>query len=149
MARLTKQFESAKTDWETPDDVFIPLDKEFGFSLDVAASAQNTKCSSFLSEEDNALEKQWSGTCWCNPPYGRDLQKWVRKAVIETWNHVTTVMFIPARTNTKWWHEFCIPFGEVRFVKGRPKFGGANQGLPWPLAIIIFRGKPKILQGDV
>ena len=143
MARLTKQFESAKTEWETPDEIYTPLHKEFDFSLDVAASEDNTKCNIFFTEKHNALNRPWCGVCWCNPPYGRALKDWVKKAVVETWNGVTTVMLIPVRSNTIWWHELCIPFAEIRFIKGRPKFGGADEGLPWPLAIMIFRGKPK------
>lgn len=142
MARLDKQFESAKTEWETPLDLFNPLNDEFRFEMDVCALPENTKCEKFLSPDDDGLVSKWGGVCWCNPPYGRDLAKWVRKACCETWNGVTTVMLIPVRSNTKWWHELCIPFGEIRFVLGRPKFGGADQGLPWPLAVIVFRGKP-------
>lgn len=145
MARLEKQFESAKTEWETPTDLFAPLDAEFGFTLDVAADAANAKCKRFLTATDDGLATDWSGTCWCNPPYGRDLSKWVRKAVRQTWDGVTTVMLIPVRSNTAWWHDLCIPFGEIRFVRGRPKFGGADEGLPWPLAIIVFRGRPKVV----
>jgi phage N-6-adenine-methyltransferase len=145
MARLDKQFSSDKVEWETPPDLFDPINNEFGFTLDVAADSTNAKCNKYLTLSDDGLNTPWSGVCWCNPPYGRDLSKWVRKGCIETWNGVTSVFLIPVRSNTKWWHELCIPFGEIRFVKGRPKFGGADQGLPWPLAIIVFRGKP-ILQ---
>lgn len=144
MARLDKQFESATTEWETPDEIFEPLAKEFKFTLDVAAIAENTKCKKYLSPEQDGLNSPWEGICWCNPPYGRDLSKWVRKAVWETWNSVTTVMLIPVRSNTVWWHDLCLPFSEIRFIKGRPKFGSADQGLPWPLAILIFRGRPKL-----
>ena len=144
MARLDKQFESATVEWSTPDDIFKPLDEEFAFTLDVAASKENTKCIEFLSSESDGLTTPWNGVCWCNPPYGRDLSKWVRKAVWETWNGVSTVMLIPVRSNTIWWHELCIPFGEIRFVKGRPRFGGASEGLPWPLAVIVFRGRPTL-----
>lgn len=144
MARLEKQFESATVEWATPDDIFSPLANEFAFAMDVAANDANAKCKEFISREQNGLETPWRGVCWCNPPYGRDLSKWVRKAVWETWNGVTTVMLIPVRSNTAWWHELCIPFGEIRFVRGRPKFGGADEGLPWPLAIIVFRGRPML-----
>jgi phage N-6-adenine-methyltransferase len=139
MARLDKQFESAKTEWETPMDLFGPLDAEFGFTLDVAADANNTKCKKHFSVTDDGLSQEWSGVCWCNPPYGRDMYKWVRKAASEADRGVTSVLLIPVRSNTQWWHDYCIPKAEVRFVKGRPKFGGATEGLPWPLAIVIFR----------
>lgn len=146
MARLDKQFESAKTEWETPDDLFGALHDEFKFTIDVAADRSNAKCAKYFSVADDGLTSEWDGVCWCNPPYGRDLAKWVRKAVFETWNGVTTVMLIPVRSNTQWWHELCIPFGEIRFVKGRPKFGGADEGLPWPLAVIVFRGRPVLVR---
>jgi phage N-6-adenine-methyltransferase len=144
MARLEKQFESATVEWSTPDDIYQPLNSEFGFTLDVAANDSNAKCCDFLTKDQDGLKQNWRGVCWCNPPYGRDLQKWVRKAACSTWDGTTTVMLIPVRSNTKWWHELCIPFGEIRFVKGRPKFGNADKGLPWPLAVIVFRGKPQI-----
>jgi phage N-6-adenine-methyltransferase len=145
MARLDKQFESATVEWSTPPDIFKPLNDEFGFTLDVAANSQNTQCKNFISKEQDGLVAEWIGVCWCNPPYGRDIKKWVKKAVIHTWDGVTTVMLIPVRSNTVWWHQLCIPFGEIRFVKGRPKFGGADKGLPWPLAVVVFRGKPSII----
>jgi len=144
MARLDKQFESATVEWSTPDDIFKPLEEEFGFTLDVAASDENAKCIEYISSERDGLKTPWKGVCWCNPPYGRGLSKWVRKAVWETWNGVSTVVLIPVRSNTIWWHELCIPFGEIRFVKGRPKFSGASEGLPWPLAVIVFRGRPTL-----
>jgi|LakMenEpi03Aug12_release.lakeMendotaPanAssembly.Ray.scaffolds.fasta_scaffold197323_5 phage N-6-adenine-methyltransferase len=146
MARIDKQFSSEKVEWEPPLDLFDPLNDEFGFTLDVAADSTNAKCEKYLTLSDDVLNTPWSGVCWCNPPpYGRDLAKWVRKGCVETWNGVTSVFLIPVRSNTRWWHDLCIPFGEIRFVIGRPKFGGADQRLPWPLAIIVFRGKP-ILQ---
>lgn len=148
MARLEKQFESATVEWATPQEIFTPLADEFCFTLDVAANSENAKCTNFLTIEQNGLASAWSGVCWCNPPYGRELSKWVRKAVWETWNGVTTVMLIPVRSNTAWWHDLCIPFGEIRFVKGRPKFGNADEGLPWPLAIIVFRGRPMLSSNE-
>lgn len=144
MARLEKQFESATVEWPTPQDIYEPLFAEFGFTLDVAANSSNAKCKQFFDKETNGLAQKWSGVCWCNPPYGKDLKNWVKKAAIETWHGVTTVMLIPVRSNTVWWHQYCLPFGEIRFVKGRPKFGNAKEGLPWPLAVIVFRGKPVI-----
>jgi site-specific DNA-methyltransferase (adenine-specific) len=140
LARLDKQFESATVEWPTPDTLWCPLNEEFGFTLDVAATNENTKCLQFFTKADDGLAQPWQGVCWMNPPYGRELSKWVKKAVEEQKNGVTTVCLIPARTNTGWWHDFVIPHAEVRFVRGRPKFGNANQGLPWPLAILIFKG---------
>ncbi len=140
MARLSKLFESDRTELETPLEFFAPLHREFGFTLDVAADASNAKCRRFLSKEDDGLSQPWSGVCWMNPPYGSSVPVWLSKAVRERERGVTTVALIPARTNTEWFHEICFRHGEVRFVRGRPKFVGHKHGLPWPLALVIFRG---------
>lgn len=133
------KFAGASTEWATPDEVFDPLNAEFGFTLDVAASEENAKCRSFFDKEQNALNRHWHGVCWMNPPYGKDVPKWMQKAADEAKRGVTTVCLIPARTNTNWFHDICFKHGEVRFVRGRPCFGGAKHGLPFPLAIVIFR----------
>lgn len=139
MARLEKRFESASVEWPTPDSVFQPLDAEFHFTLDVCANSDNTKCASFFTKEQNGLGQGWSGICWMNPPYGNEVPKWIKKAIGETKNGATTVALIPARTNTEWWHKLVMGNAEVRFVRGRPKFGDSKHGLPFPLAILIFR----------
>ncbi len=140
MARLDKLFESEKTEWETPQGLFDQYAKEFGFTLDVAASSENTKCKDFFSKEDNGLVQDWSGVCWCNPPYGKGMTDWLLKAKDEVFRGVTTVCLIPARTNTNWFHDICFAHGEVRFLRGRPKFVGHKHGLPWPLCVVIFGG---------
>jgi len=143
MANFNGKFDTVKQDWITPDTLFQKLQDEFRFTLDLAANEQNTKCSKFYSEEENALSKHWSGICWLNPPYGkkdRKLSDWIYKAWTESQKpDCTVVMLIPARTNTNWWHNYCMKSAEVRFIKGRPKFGDATHGLPQPLAIIIFK----------
>ena len=132
------RFCSKNQEWETPDEIYTPLDKEFGFTVDVAASAINHKCSRYLTERDNGLLVSWVGnTCWLNPPY-RQVGKWVKKAYLESLNGVVVVCLVQARTNTNWWHDYCMK-GEVRFIRGRPKFKGCKYGLPQPLAIVIFR----------
>lgn len=135
----SNRFRSTNQEWETPDSIFLPLNKEFGFTLDVAASESNHKCPRYLTEEDNALAKSWSGEiCWLNPPY-RQVGNWIKKAYQESRNGATIVCLVQARTNTNWWHDYCLR-GEVRFIRGRPKFKGCKHGLPQPLAIIIFQG---------
>ena len=124
MARLDKQFSSNSVEWPTPDSLFQPLNQEFGFTLDVAANLENTKCEAFFSKEENGLIQPWKGICWMNPPFGRELKLWMKKAVEEQKRGVTTVCLIPSRTNTIWFHETVLPNAEIRFVKGRPKFGG-------------------------
>ena len=144
MARLDKLFESEKVEWETPEDLFDQFDEEFHFTLDVAASAENTKCPSYFSLDDDGLAQDWVGVCWCNPPYGRGMVKWLVKAAQETWRGTTTVCLIPARTNTNWFHNICLTYGTVRFLRGRPKFVGNKHGLPWPLCVVVFHGKPQL-----
>lgn len=148
MADFTSnRFESKKQDWTTPDEVFDPLHQEFGFTLDAAASAENTRAAKFFSVEEDGLKQDWGdNTVWVNPPYGETvggLATWVKKAAKAAENGATVVMLIPARTNTKWFHDYCLALGEVRFIKGRPKFGGAKHGLPQPLCVVIWRPESK------
>lgn len=144
MARFEKKFESATVEWPTPQELFDELNEEFGFTTDVAATNDNAKCAHYYTQEQDGLKQDWRGVCWMNPPYGRAMVEWLKKAIRETWNETTTVCLIPARTNTAWWHDLCQKYGEVRFVRGRPKFGGADHGLPQPLAIVVFRGRPQL-----
>lgn len=140
MANFDKnRFDSKSVEYETPQKLFRPLADEFGFQIDLAANKDNAKCGRYFSKEDDALKQAWEGICWCNPPYGRELPQWVKKAYQSArMGKATTVMLIPARTNTAWWHDICMK-GEVRFVRGRPKFNDGKHGLPFPLAIVIFR----------
>lgn len=142
MAFFKTKFVSSRQDWTTPRNVFDPLNVEFGFTLDAAASADNALAAEFFTVEDDALKQNWGKhIVWLNPPYGikPSLCDWVKKAYQASCDGATTVLLIPARTNTVWFHQYCLKYGEVRFVLGRPKFGGATHGLPQPLAIVIFR----------
>jgi len=139
MAKFKTKFESKRQDWETPDELFEPLNREFGLDLDVCATPKNTKCQRFFSIADNGLEQNWRGNCWMNPPWGEQV-KWVRKAYGEAQNGALVVCLLPVRTNTNWWHDYCMK-GEIRFIRGRPTFKGAAYGMPQPLAIVIFRPK--------
>ena len=138
MARLEKQFESATVEWPTPDSLWLPLHAEFGFTLDVCATPENAKCPRYFTREQDGLVQTWEGVVWMNPPYGRPMVAWLKKAIAEQARGVTTVALIPSRTNTGWWHDLVMT-GEVRFVRGRPKFGNATEGLPWPLAVVVWR----------
>ena len=138
MADFKTKFGTGRQDWETPATVFDPLNAEFRFTLDVCATAENAKCPRYYTAADNALAQPWEGVCWMNPPFGTQ-GAWVRKAYEESQRNGTTVVcLLPARTNTNWWHSYCMK-GEIRFIKGRPKFKGAKHGLPQPLAIVVFR----------
>ena len=137
MAKFIEKFHSYKQDWETPDEIFASLDEEFGFTLDVCADGLNRKCTLFFDYKIDGLSQNWYGACWMNPPFGAQ-GKWVKKAYEESLKSATVVCLLPARTNTNWWHDYCMK-GEIRFIRGRPKFKGAKYGLPQPLAIVIFR----------
>lgn len=143
MAGFSKKFESAKQDWTTPDDVFIPINAEFKFTLDAAADDNNARADLFFNAEDDALTQDWGKhVVWLNPPYGEragKLSDWIKKGLDASRGGATVCMLIPARTNTNWFHDICLKHGEVRFIRGRPKFGGADHGLPQPLCFVIFR----------
>ena len=130
-------FSSATDLWETPQDFFDILNDEFHFDIDVCALPENAKCGKFYSPEDDGLSKNWGGTCWCNPPYGRKIAEWVKKA---SEAKATVVMLLPARTDTKWFHEYIYGKAKIRFIKGRLKFGNSKNAAPFPSMVVIFRG---------
>lgn len=131
---------SSKTDmWATPQAFYDAVSEEFQFTLDACAVPENAKCQRFFSPEEDGLKQAWAGTVWCNPPYGRGIGEWVKKAYVERLNGVTTVMLLPARTDTQWFHYWILSIAEVRFLKGRLKFGGAKNAAPFPSMLVIFR----------
>lgn len=98
---------SSKSDlWETPQELFDRLDNEFHFTLDVCALPENAKCQQFYTPEQDGLSQPWTGVCWCNPPYGRDVGQWVHRALLASEAENTVVMLLPARTDTRWFHEY-------------------------------------------
>ena len=130
-------FSSASGEWETPQELFDELDAEFHFTLDVCASPHNAKCEKYLTD---ALTVPWTGICWMNPPYGRNVGKWIQKAYAAAKNGATVVCLLPSRTDTKWWHDYCMK-GEIRFIRGRLYFTdstGKTGRAPFPSAIVIF-----------
>lgn len=135
-------FSSNKDDWETPQEFFDCLDEEFGFTLDVCADDFNHKCSKYYTKEQDGLQQEWGDeSVWCNPPYGRQIALWVRKCYLHGKNGGVAVMLVPARTDTKWFHNvWGKPNVEIRFVKGRLKFSGAKDAAPFPSMIIVFNG---------
>lgn len=135
-------FSSNKDDWETPLELFNELDQEFHFTIDVCANYDNKKCNRYYSKKDNGLLQDWTKeTVWCNPPYGRKISEWVKKAKE---SNATVVMLLPARTDTKWFHEYIYKNAEVRFIKGRLKFVGSQNSAPFPSMIVIFKKKMKL-----
>lgn len=136
-------FSSKKTDWVTPIPLFQNLNKMFGpFTLDSAATKENTKCVNFYSPEQNGLILPWSGIVFCNPPYGRNvIDKWVKKGYTEAiQNHdsIRIVMLLPARVDTKWFHDYCRKAKEIYFIKGRIQFSNHKTGAPFPSMIVVF-----------
>lgn len=131
---------SSKTDlWSTPDDFFKKYDDKYGFSLDVCATPDNAKCQKFFTEEDDGLAQDWIGVCWMNPPYGRTIKQWMKKAYESSLQGATVVCLVPARTDTAWWHEYAMK-GDVEFIRGRLKFGGHANSAPFPSAVVVFNG---------
>ena len=138
---ISEALYSSQTDmWETPQDLFDDLDREFHFDLDVCAIPENAKCKKFYTPEQDGLRQPWDGTCWCNPPYGRDIGKWVRRALFASVGGATVVMLLPARTDTRWFHDYIYKRAEIRFLKGRLKFGSSKNSAPFPSMVVIFKG---------
>lgn len=129
---------STTDDWATPQEFFDKVNNEFQFDLDVCADSKNAKCSRYFTKENNGLEQAWTGTVWCNPPYGRTIGLWLKKAV-ESWKAgATVVLLVPARTDTAWWHDYAA-LGEIRFIRGRLKFGNSKNAAPFPSALVVFK----------
>ena len=135
---MSVHFSSATDVWATPQDYFDTIAREFAFDLDVCALPENAKCARYFTPEVDGLAQTWSGVCWMNPPYGRTIGLWMRKAHLASRQGVTVVCLVPARTDTRWWHDYAIK-GEIRFIKGRLKFGNAKTNAPFPSALVIFR----------
>jgi len=132
-------FSSKRDDWETPRNLFLQLEELFGpFDLDPCATPENTKCKAFFTRKDNGLLKPWWGKVFMNPPYGREIGKWISKAYNESQKGCFVVCLLPARTDTSWFHKFCLK-GEILFLKGRLKFGASKNAAPFPSMIVVFR----------
>ena len=130
---------SSKTDlWETPNDLFKKMDNEFKFDIDVCALPENAKVKRFYTPAEDGLTKTWEGTCWMNPPYGRKIGKWVEKAFNSANGGCTVVCLLPSRTDTKWFHDFCMKSSDIRFIRGRLHFGGSKNSAPFPSVIVVF-----------
>ena len=138
----TKVMFSSETDlWSTPQDFFDELNAEFHFTLDPCATRENAKCARFFTVEYDGLKQDWQGeTVFCNPPYGREIGKWVKKCYKEAQKPDTiVVMLIPARTDTAWFHDYIYHKAkEIRFIRGRLKFGDAKNSAPFPSMVVVF-----------
>lgn len=136
-------FSSATDLWATPQSFFDALNAEFGFEVDVCALPENAKCKKYYTPEDNGLAQPWEGVCWCNPPYGREIGKWVQKAA-ESARNATVVMLLPARTDTKWFHRYIYGRAEIRFIEGRLKFGDSKNSAPFPSMVVVFHQRAEV-----
>ena len=129
---------SSNTDlWATPQKFFEMLDAEFNFTLDPCCNEENKKCEKYYTLETDGLSQNWDNeSIFMNPPYGREIGKWVKKAS-EARGGVC-VCLLPARTDTKWFHDYIYKQSEIRFIKGRLKFGNATNSAPFPSMVVVF-----------
>lgn len=138
---------TSKTEmWETPQKLFDQLNDIHHFDCDVCAIAENAKCEKYYTPEINGLVQDWSdnSVCWMNPPYGTEISKWVEKAYNEAQKGIKVVALLPARTDTRWFHDWIYRmYGvDVEFIKGRLKFGNAENSAPFPSMIVTFEQNP-------
>lgn len=138
---------SSKTDlWATPQAFFDEQILLYGpFDIDVCADASNAKCKKFFDKNVDGLKQEWVGTCWMNPPYGKEIGLWMKKAKESAEDGATVVCLVPARTDTKWWHDYAMK-GQITFIRGRLKFGDSKNSAPFPSALVVF--KPTTCLGD-
>jgi phage N-6-adenine-methyltransferase len=136
--KASVHFSSATDEWETPQALFNELSWIYGgFTLDPCATRQNAKCARFFTRADDGLARRWDGKVYLNPPYGREIGRWVRKAFEESLRGALVVCLLPARTDTRWWQDYARR-GHVCFLRGRLKFGQAKNAAPFPSAIVTF-----------
>ena len=129
-------------EWATPQAFFEELNKEFNFTLDPCATPQNAKCKKFYTKEENGLLQSWNGeTVFCNPPYGREIPKWITKADQEAKSGATVVLLIPARTDTRYFHDYIYNRHEIRFIRGRLHFNESKNSAPFPSMVVVMRKK--------
>jgi phage N-6-adenine-methyltransferase len=133
------------SNWETPHELFKKLNMKYRFQIDVCASKENAKCQTFFTEDIDGLSQEWNAAiCWMNPPYGRAIGKWMKKAYEESLKGATVVCLVPARTDTAWWHDFAMK-GKIEFLRGRVKFihpvEKVGRPAPFPSAIVVFNDK--------
>ena len=138
---IAPMLSSKSNEWATPQELFDELNQEFRFTLDPCATHENAKCEKYYTVTEDGLSKDWTGeTVFCNPPYGRQIGKWVAKAYN---TKTTTVMLIPARTDTSYFHDYIYGRTEIRFIRGRLKFGDGKKDAPFPSMIVVFRNEGK------
>ena len=138
VSNMSVHYSSASNEWNTPNALFDHLDNEFNFTLDPCSNGTNNKCSKYFTIHDDGLVQDWSqDSVFMNPPYGRAIGKWIEKAYLESLKGATVVCLIPSRTDTRYWHDYCMKANEIRLIKGRVKFSGKDPA-PFPSAIVVF-----------
>jgi len=131
-------FSSKTDDWSTPIDFFKNIEKRFGiFDLDPCSDHDNAKADLYYTKSEDGLSKEWRGKVWMNPPYGREIVKWMKKAYESSLDGAMVVCLVPSRTDTKWWHDYAMK-GKIEFIKGRLKFGNSKNSAPFPSVLIIY-----------
>lgn len=135
-------FTSNSEEWATPQDLFDRLNAEFHFTLDPCSTDENAKCKKHFTKLNDGLAQDWSGeTVWCNPPYGKTMKQWIAKCYRHYLGGGTSVMLIPARTDTAAFHDYIYGKAEIRFIRGRLRFSGSKDNAPFPSMIVVYRGK--------
>ena len=131
---------SNSAEWSTPQELFDRLDAIYHFTLDPCATKENAKCARYFTKREDGLSKSWAGEIvFCNPPYGREISKWIQKAYDESLNGATVVCLIPARTDTAYWHDIIFPYADkIEYLRGRLYFSNVGPA-PFPSAIVIFK----------
>jgi phage N-6-adenine-methyltransferase len=130
-------YSSLTPEWPTPSGVFQALDAIYHFELDACATPENATCAQFFTPEQDGLRQEWTGTVWLNAPYGREIGRWLRKALESSQQGATVVCLVPARTDTAWWQDLCMQ-GSIFFIRGRLRFGDAANAAPFPSAVVVF-----------
>lgn len=142
-------YSSRTCEWETPKELFDRLDAIYHFETDVCATPENAKCKQFYTKEQNGLTQEWRGTCWMNPPYGREIGEWMEKAYESAKAGAVVVCLVPARTDTMWWNDTVMKGGQIHFIRGRLKFGNSKNGAPFPSAVVVFDGRMKWMNAEL
>ena len=136
-------YTSRSEEWPTPMTFFDTLNQEFGFTLDPCATSQNAKCRRYFTKQENGLDQDWgSHVVFCNPPYGKVMSQWARKCFEASLMGATVVLLAHSRTDTRWFHDWVYGKAcEIRFVKGRLKFGNAKTSAPFPSLVSVYNSK--------
>jgi len=131
-------FSSKSGDWETPQWLFDHYNSIFNFDLDVCADSNNTKCDHYISKELDGLTTHWAKRNWMNSPYGNEISKWIKKAYEESLKGNLVCCLLPARPDTRWWHDYVMKADAIHYIRGRLKFSNQTNSAPFPSCVVIF-----------